>query len=124
VSKPLIYIAGPFRGKPNIEWLRQQNIRKAEALALEVWQNGGIAICPHKNTEHFDGCIPDDAFIVGDLEILRRCDAVLLLTDWRDSEGACREKDEANIKCIPVLHELDSYMGTKCWVQFIRNFSA
>jgi hypothetical protein len=78
-KKPIIFISGAFRGKPNIEWNRQQNIRAAEAAALEVWRLGGIAICPHKNTEHFDGAAPDDVWLDGDLQILARCDAILLI---------------------------------------------
>src|SRR4051812_24706808 len=44
----LIYIAGPYRAAT--EWQVVQNIRRAEALALAVWQSGAACICPHKNT--------------------------------------------------------------------------
>jgi len=95
VRKPIIFISGPFRGKPNIEWNRQQNIRAAEAAALFVWQHGGVAICPHKNTEHFDGACPDHTFLDGDLLILERCDAIWLINGWSLSEGACSEAAHA-----------------------------
>lgn len=100
----IVYIAGPFRGKT--EWDRQQNIRRAEGLALEVWRLGAAAICPHKNTEHFDGSAPDELWLRGDLEILRRCDAVILLPTWPRSQGAMFEKGFAEDNRIPVFEDL------------------
>lgn len=85
----LIYIAGPYRAKS--EWLVAQNIRRAEALALEVWKLGAAAICPHKNSALMGGAVPDEFFLAGDLEILKRCDAVVCTPDWRTSLGACDE---------------------------------
>jgi hypothetical protein len=105
-KKPIIFISGAFRGKPNIEWNRQQNIRAAEAAALEVWRLGGIAICPHKNTEHFDGAAPDDVWLDGDLQILARCDAILLIGHWWDSKGATREQAFAITHNIEILQNL------------------
>ncbi len=32
----LLYVAGPYRAKS--EWQLEQNIRNAEAVALELWQ--------------------------------------------------------------------------------------
>jgi hypothetical protein len=97
MKKFVIYIAGPFRSKKNTidQWEQTQNIRRAEALALEVWRAGHIAICPHLNTLHFQGCLPDEVWLEGDLEIVRRCDAVLLTEGWRNSAGARREVEEA-----------------------------
>jgi hypothetical protein len=37
------------------------------------------------------------------LEILRRCDAVLVTTDWRDSAGARGEVNEAKRIGLPVF---------------------
>ena len=85
----VIYIAGKYRGKS--EWEVTQNIRKAEELAIFVWKNGGAAICPHKNTAYFGGICPDETWLKGDLEIIKRCDAVYALPYWIDSEGAKSE---------------------------------
>lgn len=107
----VVYIAGPFRGVT--EWDRQQNIRRAEALALEVWKLGAAAICPHKNTEHFDGSAPDKLWLKGDLEIMYRCDAVLVTKDWNRSSGACSEVSEAFNRGIPVFCSVG---GLKDWL--------
>jgi indole-3-glycerol phosphate synthase len=97
----LVYIAGKFRGKDS--WEMECNIRAAEALALEVWRLGAACICPHTNTRFFQGAAPDDVWLKGDLEILKRCDAVLLVDNWMKSEGAQAEVRFADKHGIPVF---------------------
>jgi len=89
----LIYIAGPYRG-PNA-WAIEQNIRRAEDAAALVWQAGHAALCPHANARHMDGITTDENFLAGTLEMLRRCDAVILIKGWKDSQGARDEHREA-----------------------------
>lgn len=71
----LVYIAGPYRAPT--EWEVLGNIRRAEEVALRVWKAGAACICPHKNTAFFGGAAPDDVWLTGDLEMVRRCDAVV-----------------------------------------------
>lgn len=97
----VVYIAGPFRASN--AWEIEQNIRRAEELALEVWRAGFAAICPHTNTRFFQGAAPDEVWLEGDLEILSRCDAVLLTEDWENSKGAVLESEEAGDLEIPVF---------------------
>lgn len=101
----VVYLAGPFRGET--AWDVECNIRKAETLALEVWRLGHAAVCPHTSTRFFDGAVPDDVFLRGDLEILRRCDAVLLVEGWEHSKGATVEAREALTRGIPVFTTFD-----------------
>lgn len=102
----VIYIAGPFRGAT--PWAVEQNVRRAEGLALEVWRLPGFAAsCPHTNTRYFDGAAPDQAFLDGTLEMLRRCDGVLLTENWKDSKGACSEVREAVRQGIPVFWSIE-----------------
>ncbi|SRR6266705_1397177 len=112
MSIPVVYVAGPFRAANS--WEVEQNIRRAETLALEVWRLGAAAICPHANTRFYQGAAPDAVWLDGDLEILRRCDAVLLVTGWRTSSGTHAEIAEAFDCGIPVfgsLCELQLWMG-------------
>lgn len=72
-----VYIAGPFRA--DTPWEIEKNIRVAEELSLKVWQTGlAAAICPHTNTRFFQGSASDQVWIDGTMEMMRRCDAVLL----------------------------------------------
>lgn len=100
----LVYIAGPYRGAN--AWEVECNIRRAEALALEVWKLGAAAICPHANTRFFQNAAPDETWLEGDLEILRRCDAIMLTSDWRRSSGACGEVAVAKMRGIPIFDDL------------------
>ncbi len=102
---PVIYIAGPFRAANS--WEIEQNIRRAETLALEVWLCGMAAICPHANTRYYQGAADDRVWLDGDLAILARCDAVLLVPGWERSVGTCAEIAFAHQNSIPVLHSLD-----------------
>lgn len=97
----LVYVAGKYRG-PNA-WAVEQNIRRAEEVAARVWALGHAAICPHANIRHMDGVATDDVFLAGTLEMLRRCDAVLLVPGWQESVGARAEVEEAKRRGIPVF---------------------
>ena len=101
----VVYIAGPFRAPS--AWAIEQNIRRAEALALDVWWLGAAALCPHANTRYFQGAARDEVWLRGDLEMLRRCDAVLLVPGWQSSEGTRAEVEYARNHGIPVFESLE-----------------
>ena len=102
--KRVVYIAGPFRGKD--AWAVERNVRRAEELAYAVWAVGGVALCPHTNTRFFDGTLTDEIWLEGTLELLRRCDAVLLAPGWQLSAGTLGEIEEANRLRLPVFHNI------------------
>lgn len=109
----VVYVAGPFRGPDS--WAIENNIRRAEALSLEVWRLGAAAVCPHTNTRFFQGAAPDDVWLDGDLAILAKCDAILMTPDWERSSGARAEWQFAKDRGIPVLLLLDdlkAWLGT------------
>ena len=101
----VIYIAGPYRSQLG-KWQVRLNIRRAEEAAVFVWQHGGVALCPHKNTAGFGG-VPgcsDATWLSGDIELLKRCDAVLAIDEWASSQGARLEVIYANKAGIPVFY--------------------
>lgn len=102
----VIYIAGPFRGKH--AWAVEQNIRHAEELAFEVACLGAMPMCPHTNTRFFDGTIDGQFWLDGTLEMMRRCDAVMLTDDWRASSGARNEVAVARTIPLPVFVDLET----------------
>jgi Domain of unknown function (DUF4406) len=104
MSIECVYIAGPFRGKDH--YVIFQNICRAEALSLEVWRLGHACFCPHLNTAHFQDAAPDRVWMEGDLEILRRCDAVLMVPGWRKSKGARAERKLAKSMGMPVFEKI------------------
>lgn len=105
----VIYVAGPFRGANH--WQIAENIRRAERLALEVWRMGAAAICPHANTAHFQGAAPDEVWLEGNLELLRRCDAMVVTEGWQKSEGTKAEIFKANQWSKPVFMSARSLLA-------------
>ena len=104
----VIYIAGKYRAKT--EWQLIENIRAAESAARRLWSEGWACICPHKNTSHFGGLFPDEekdyrTWIEGDLEILRRCDAIYMLKNWQTSNGAKKELQLALLLGLEIYYE-------------------
>lgn len=101
----VVYVAGPFRAAST--WLIEKNIRKAEELAWDVWAAGFTALCPHTNTRFYQHSLPDEVWLEGDLELLRRCDVVLLVPGWETSSGTKVEKEEALANGIPVVESIE-----------------
>jgi len=94
----LIYVAGKYNGKDPIEI--KENILKAERVALECWRKGWAVICPHKNTggfEIYEGeqFISWNTWMDGDLEMVGRCDAIVMVDNWVFSQGARMELNHA-----------------------------
>lgn len=100
----VVYLAGPFRALT--PWGVEQNVRRAETIALSVWRLGAACLCPHTNTRFFDGSADDAVWLAGDLEMLSRCDAVLLTIDWRNSKGATAEREFALARGLPVFEQI------------------
>jgi len=87
------YIAGPYRA--NTINRTVENIRNAEKMAIKYWKKGYAVICPHKNTALFDGICPDETWLRGDIEIMKRCDLVVMVPGWETSQGSVTERDIA-----------------------------
>ena len=97
----VVYIAGPFMASS--AWEIEQNCRRAEMIALNVWRAGAVAVCPHAMTRHYVGTLPERTWLDGGLELLRRCDAVVLADGWRTSHGAKEEAREAARIAIEIF---------------------
>ncbi len=101
----IIYIIGPFRAEN--AWLIERNIRRAEEVALKLWQKGFAVICPHTNTRFFNGAVPNENFLKGDLEILKRCDAALCIEGWMNSIGSCSERRFCTENRIAIYNSIN-----------------
>jgi hypothetical protein len=93
----VVYIAGVHK----FEYLHETMgcIKKAEAIADKYWKMGYGVILPHRNSSRdhlfFDGLLPDDYIFDGYIEILSRCDIVVMMKGWEQSEWARREESMA-----------------------------
>lgn len=115
----LVYVAGPFRsmntdGSTNC-WGIQKNVMRAMDVALEVWKGGHVAICPHSNTMFFQNAdgVPDGAWLKGDLIILEKCHAMVLVEGWHRSSGTREEIKFANQNKIPVYESVANFLAAE-----------
>ena len=87
----LIYVAGPYSADTYIGI--ERNVLNAKEATIELLRHGWAVICPHTMThtcQNGTGLEPE-VFYASDLEMLRRCDAILLLKGWQDSKGSVEE---------------------------------
>jgi|ETNvirnome_2_130_1030620.scaffolds.fasta_scaffold00290_19 hypothetical protein len=92
-----LYLSGPITSTAgNSLWALEQNVRVAEEVYLALLQTGVCApLCPHTMSRFFVGEIGWNAFMKVDLELLERCDGLLLLPNWDLSSGAMQEVNHA-----------------------------
>jgi len=88
-SIKVVYVAGAFRAKT--QWGILQNVRKAEDASLHLWELGYAVICPHTMTQHFQNECPDEVWLEGCIELLKRADAIYLVDGWQTSKGSLEE---------------------------------
>jgi hypothetical protein len=111
----VVYIAGPFRGSN--AWEVEKNIREAEEFGFRVAQLRAMPLIPHANTRFFDGTLTGEFWLEGTIELMRRCDAILLLPTWEQSEGARAERKEAERLGLQVFYNGDLEHGVlKHWI--------
>ena len=102
----VVYVGGPYSAPD--QWAVESNVRKAEALALAVWRLGAVPICPHTMTRFYDGTLPRATWLQGDLELLHRSDALVLVPGWEESAGTRAEIDAAARLGLPIFENLDT----------------
>ena len=105
-----VYISGPYRADTEDQVCK--NILDAKREAVRWWKEGFGVFCPHLNSagmEHED--IHDEQFIEFDLQILKHSDVVIMIGDWPNSTGACREHVKAKElnKILVYRHPLLQY---------------
>ena len=119
----LVYVAGAYRS-PTV-WLVEKNIIEAQAVAAQVLAIPGLhPVCPHMNTRHMEGIAPDEQVLEGTLEMMRRCDAVIVIGAWERSAGTRGEVKEAVRLGLPVLYAWGDESWSARWLMMIANAPA
>lgn len=102
----VVYVAGPLLG-PN-DWEVTRNIHRAASLGYEVAKLGAYPVIPHTNTGSvFIGTMTPEFWYAGTLELLSRCDAMVLVPGWEDSKGTREEVQEAKRNSMPIFERVD-----------------
>ena len=102
----VVYVAGAFRART--QWGIMQNVRKAEDASLRLWKLGYAVICPHTMTQHFQDECPDELWLKGMIELLKRCDAIYMVEGWQISEGSIAELQVAKDRGLKIFYERDN----------------
>lgn len=104
----LIYTAGPYTSRDG-NWGMWMNIIEASKVAHELMLLGYATICPHTNAQYTDS---DDLepmeVLQRDLELIRRCDAVVLCPKWITSRGVLKELELCKLINLPVFKSIES----------------
>ena len=100
----IIYLATPIR--PKNGKTVDENVRIAKGLALELWKKGYTVICPAANSDLpislAEKELEAERWLNGDIEILQRCDAMVVAPDWEKSDGVKGEITVAGMCGVPV----------------------
>lgn len=119
--QPLIYVAGPYRAATRAAIA--QNIAAARQVGLAAARLGWYPAIPHSNTSHMDHYAPelgDDYWLRGTMELMERCDAVVLVAGWENSQGTLGEITRADELHIPVFRSLDKLPSSKEFVAYLH----
>ena len=119
--QPLIYVAGKYRAATREAVAA--NIEAARQLGIEAARLGWYPVIPHCNTAHMELATPEhaDAFwLNGTLELMRRCDALVLVPGWESSEGTLAEITEADRLRIPVYRRPDLLPGAGEFIAWLH----
>jgi len=99
----VVYISGAYRSD-SVNGI-YENIQKAREVAIKYWKLGYAVICPHMNTAFMDGACNDHIWLEGDIEILKRCDVIIMIGKWTMSRGAREELNIALSLGMEVIYE-------------------
>ena len=99
-TKPMVYVAGPYTNPEPVE-----NAHYHLVFGMELIEEGMVTpVVPHNTMLwHLVTPRPINLWYVYDIELMKKCDAVLRLPG--ESWGADTEVREAAIAGIPVFHD-------------------
>ena len=119
--QPLIYVAGPYRAATRDAIA--QNIDAARVVGISAAALGWFPVIPHANTAHMELDLPelgDDFWLRGTMEMMERCDAVVLVPGWQNSAGTRGEIIRAEELGIPTFRTLDALPSASVFIDWAR----
>jgi len=116
---PLIYVAGRYRA-PTRSAIAA-NIEAARQVGIHAARLGWYPVIPHCNTAHMELDVDrhDDFWLAGTLELMTRCDAVVLVPGWETSAGTAGEIAKADQIGLTVFRDLDGLPGAQVFIEWL-----
>lgn len=107
-----VYVAGPYRA--DTESGVNHNIEAARKVAEHLWSLGHFALCPHLNSAFMGGICDDEQFLLGGLDFLKGCDALVLVDGrWQESYGTLEELRVARDSGIPCYLTVGDFVASR-----------
>ena len=79
-------------------------------MATMLWNKGYSVYCPHLNCDKFEAAqIKQSEIDEGNLEILTRCDYLIMLEGWNSSTSAILEVKKAQSAIVPMYEDLKEF---------------
>lgn len=98
----LIYIAGAYTAPTAVQ--RGANVQRARETAANVAALGGFPVTPHQMQLGIEDAGDEPFWYEGTMELMRRCDAVVVAPMSAASRGVTREVNEAHRLGKPVFY--------------------
>lgn len=96
-----VYISGKMRGLPE-----EESRRRFEAARQYLIELGHDVVNPWDSEKEKEAqCLEWEDYILYDLRIIKHCDALFMLDNWRDSDGAKCEHAFASGRKMEILYE-------------------
>lgn len=108
----LLYIAGPYRSETP-EGIKA-NITMAQHVGARAADRGWTPMVPHNMSAGLE-LLGDEFWLDATMELLKRCDAVLLVPGYQESAGTMAEIEEAVSRGMSIfeMHDLPEFSS---WV--------
>ena len=90
----VVYTAGPFTA--DTSWEIACNVHEMRKVALEVARRGAVPL--------FHGQLTPEFWYEVTLELLKRCDAIVMHPSWGTARGAVLEHEWARKVGMPIFH--------------------
>lgn len=104
----VVYVAGALRG--NI-FKKFFNFRKVHKLCKKLWLNNIAAYSPHKNSGWLDSKETDKFVILANIEMMLRCDILLVADNWEKSVGTLNEMAVAQLDRMPIYVDINKLIN-------------
>lgn len=104
---PMAYLSAPMSAPDALT--RQLHHLAARRTSHELWEAEVLHYCPHTNSPAIGSSdVAYESWMAMDLEVIRRCDFVVMSGSWRESPGCRRELAMAMHLGLPIAYSVEA----------------
>jgi len=105
--RPMGYLSAPMSAPDALT--RTHHHLAALGVSARLWEAEALHYCPHRNSPQVGTTdVSYESWIAMDLEVLRRCNYILMAGDWNHSPGCRRELAVAMHLGLPVVYTVEA----------------